>query len=616
MEATLMQALEESRLRSTVDECVREMVTDVEWVHRLEEELAAEQEIQHLTAVVVQQEWALAEARAGRRERAAAGTQLADGLVRELGSLAHQMGELEEIKQQHQKLLVEYDGLVAKLMQTEEDLEQARMGRGVMISSQSQDLTETVALKNEDIAAAGSGESIAQEVSPAGVVTSAAKDDETVCSAPALLGETEAVLATTFKQQDQTPTTAAVVSLEHDSDLETPSLEQLDTKIILMIFAYLDALDILNTAQVNICMYSRVDSLFGLGSGQEFSEDVDNSTIATVDTSSSVAKPAQPAHADQSVASAPTATTTTTATIPAKPVLHTRSAATTTTTTPVSVLPPLIMHTRSGSNEALQEGIRGIFSMLQPRKQQQQQRPATTTTQHVSPPRGGASRQSEAAPMNAQMANSMAAKLSDAELNAIIIMTDRLRSKEVLAEKLADERDSLLAKLDGTESVKQFLVTKVRDMEKQLASVEDNETKVAQQIASDQEVIGFLDGKIQELEGEAAALRQQAETSVAVLARVQEQAEQKAMVMGDMLQFERERWNESEREWKATRKVLIKEVKNCRAQIVALQAERDGYREQNDVLRKALLSSPSNSRMGSSSLVDHHHQHSREQSFN
>ena len=45
----------------------------------------------------------------------------------------------------------------------------------------------------------------------------------------------------------------------------------------------------------------------------------------------------------------------------------------------------------------------------------------------------------------------------------------------------------------------------------------------------------------------------------------------------------------AEKEWKATKKVLIKEVKQCRAQIISLEAERDGLREQNGKLRDALL---------------------------
>ena len=78
------------------------------------------------------------------------------------------------------------------------------------------------------------------------------------------------------------------------------------------------------------------------------------------------------------------------------------------------------------------------------------------------------------------------------------------------------------------------------------------------------------------------------------MARIKEQAEQKSMVMGDMLQFERDKWTESDREWKATKKVLVKEVRSCRAQIATLQAQKEGFRQQAQTLRNAILPSTNN----------------------
>jgi hypothetical protein len=56
---------------------------------------------------------------------------------------------------------------------------------------------------------------------------------------------------------------AAVVSLVLD-DGEVPQLETFEEPVLLQIFAYLDALEIVNLAQVNIALYSRVDFLFGI----------------------------------------------------------------------------------------------------------------------------------------------------------------------------------------------------------------------------------------------------------------------------------------------------------------------------------------------------------------
>lgn len=164
--------------------------------------------------------------------------------------------------------------------------------------------------------------------------------------------------------------------------------------------------------------------------------------------------------------------------------------------------------------------------------------------------------------------------------------------------RLTKENEDLSAKLDGSEGVKQFLIAKVRDMESLLTASVENESRVALQIASDQEVIAFLDGRVQELEREARTLRNEKQAALDELERVQRQSNQKATVMGDMLQFERERLTDNEREWKATKKLLVKEVKNCRAQILALQAERDGYREQNETLRRAVVNTPNGSMHG------------------
>ena len=60
--------------------------------------------------------------------------------------------------------------------------------------------------------------------------------------------------------------------------------------------------------------------------------------------------------------------------------------------------------------------------------------------------------------------------------------------------------------------------------------------------------------------------------------------------MSDMLRFEREQMAANEKEWKTAKKVLIKEVKTCRARIVALEAEVEGTRKQNTQLKQGLIS--------------------------
>jgi chromosome segregation ATPase len=185
----------------------------------------------------------------------------------------------------------------------------------------------------------------------------------------------------------------------------------------------------------------------------------------------------------------------------------------------------------------------------------------------------------------------MASKLSDAELAAIISMTDKLSKLEKEVHNLRNDKEVLAARLEGTEAVKQFLIGKVRDVEVKLNRSRDDEIKVTQQIASDQEVIAFLDSRVQELEQQTLNLTKEHSAAQAELDALKVSTSKKITMLSDMLKYEREKVREDEGEWKATKKVLVKEVKSCRAQILTLQAERDGLKGQNEILKRAINSS-------------------------
>jgi chromosome segregation ATPase len=146
------------------------------------------------------------------------------------------------------------------------------------------------------------------------------------------------------------------------------------------------------------------------------------------------------------------------------------------------------------------------------------------------------------------------------------------------------------------------LADKVREIEQALQKSKDLQTKTTQQIASDQEVIAFLDSRVQELELAERTLTAEKKSISDQLISEQIRNEKKITVLSDMLQYERERAAENERDWKATRKVLIKEVKSCRGHIMALQAEREGLQEQNERLKRAVMSSGAMN--GLSPLID------------
>jgi hypothetical protein len=161
--------------------------------------------------------------------------------------------------------------------------------------------------------------------------------------------------------------------------------------------------------------------------------------------------------------------------------------------------------------------------------------------------------------VNASVAQSMASKLSDTELAAIISMTDKLSQMEKEVYLLRNEKEALSAKLDGTEAVKQFLIGKVRDVDLKLNRSMEEEIKVTQQISSDQEVIAFLDSRVQELERVSDDVSK--ERNSAQLQSIKVSTSKKISMLSDMLKYEREKLKDEESEWKATIKYLSRRSK-------------------------------------------------------
>mmetsp|Transcript_54084 Transcript_54084/g.131273 ORF Transcript_54084/g.131273 Transcript_54084/m.131273 type:complete len:595 (+) Transcript_54084:438-2222(+) len=343
-----------------------------------------------------------------------------------------------------------------------------------------------------------------------------------------------------------------------------PSLFTVDVEVLMDIFGFLDAMDILNTAQINIQMYTKVDNIFGI------SEDGQTPPAPT---------PQPTSQTQQSVPSPSTTAQSSVAT----------AAATSSTTTPAAPAAAVSKHSAtpsSSSTDSTGPFSQALFSMLQP-KVSMASSPARDSS------RGAAAQKpqpQQTQPLNAKVAQSMASKLSDAELAAIISMTDKLSKMDKEVNLLRNEKEVLTAKLDGTEAVKQFLIGKVRDVEQKLTRSREDEIKVTQQIASDQEVIAFLDSRVQELEQVSDDLTAEKASTQKELESLKVSTSKKITMLSDMLKYEREKLREDEGDWKATKKVLVKEVKSCRAQIVALQAELDGMKGQNEMLRRAVMS--------------------------
>lgn len=158
--------------------------------------------------------------------------------------------------------------------------------------------------------------------------------------------------------------------------------------------------------------------------------------------------------------------------------------------------------------------------------------------------------------------------------------------------RVTAEREDLAARLESSESVKEFLINQKRDLELSVDKKTQELVRVRNQNASDQEVIAFLDQKVQSLEKELSQTKSSKQNLESHFSEYKHTSTQKIKVIEDMLQFERQQLSEQEKDWKNVKKVLVKEVKHCRAQVATLQAERDSFMHQNEKLKQVVMALP------------------------
>lgn len=563
METVLSSTLNDLSIRNEVGDCIQDMLLDLETTHHLQQQLELESTQRLLEKAQTEQQAVTLEAHAERLERYDRRVELADQFVVELLQVNREMKELMAWKEAHEYKVKNYDLILAKLAKTEADLTEAKKiaSTAVAIQEQSQkEIVQETSTDQNDEQPTPPAESTPTEPTEAIPAETPEATTTATTDATDLIPETQpaeasaeisnemdqkpAAIPQTEQENTQPAPAAEVVAIDSEADDEEdiPTILTLEMEPLMEVFGFLDAMDILNTAQISLSMYNKVDMIFGI------SEDGQTPPAPTPPPAPAPPKPA-------TTSPAPTTAQNTT------------NAA----TAPLS---------SSGAT-----GVMGSMfsSILQPAAA-----PAPPPAPPKPPPPTSAPQQSQ--PLNAAVAQSMASKLSDAELAAIISMTDKLSKLEKEVHLLKSEKEVYVGKLEGTEAVKQFLIGKVRDVELKLQRSKEDEIKVTQQIASDQEVIAFLDSRVQELEQQTETLTIEKSGTEAGFDDLKVSSSRKITMLSDMLKYEREKLREDESDWKATKKVLVKEVKSCRAQILALQAERDGLKEQNDMLRRAITS--------------------------
>jgi hypothetical protein len=298
----------------------------------------------------------------------------------------------------------------------------------------------------------------------------------------------------------------------------------LEDTLLFSIFNYLDTPDVLSLAIINKQLFARIDIMFGIGS--------------------SVNTPKKPSVDDVDA----TATAAATAAVAAQ-----KSSVTQSSVTPVK------------GTSIFSKGFATLTSTIAKTNTAQSQPSSVTATDDE---------------YNGGFAMSIVDKLTAVELKSIISLTDKLKSKESSLKNAMLEIEDVKAKLEGVENVKVFFMEKIDLLEKESEGWKGKELGLLEQINSDNEVIGFVDARVRELESSNEELARRCDEAEKRAEKVSGDKMKQMKVLEDMLQFERISFKNSEASHKTTKKALVREVKGCRANVENLVRENAALREE------------------------------------
>lgn len=637
---TLNEATASLQIKSEVQSVLNTIISDIETTHQIETKLNHEYEVYHYQQRCENAERALEEYKAIEKERNESARNLVQEFVNDLGGLTGLMRELKLEKER-----VNSDGHVG----SEENEQKVNEGHEGTSSNEN----------NEEVDAAMSGTSnpttTNNEVSTTNETTKKVNEGETRESqtteeikvtdntneTDAARKDTDAPVNIPENEQNEqnsptivpvpAPSSSTTTIIKQKRTIKKlkkvkrhlpPTLQSLNSATLMKIFEFMDAMDIVNMAQTNVRMYSKVDSIFGLGGAgldadgrdgdeDEFEEvwvEVEEEVEEDVEVAVGGEKDDRKSDDGDGQVEASASSSTSSG---SKPVDHATIVSIPSTASGTIAAKPTKVAIPAKTTANLQQNTSSSSSIPTTKPESStEQSPQVIPTSTKPPPPAPTSKPSTTSStsstssggfqISSAVAAALADKLSPIELSAIITMRDQLRIKEQETNKMREELNALNATLDGTLSVKEVLTVKVKEQQLALDQNKEIAAKMNRQTSSDQEVIAFLDERVQELERQVGNFDKERMKIQGDIDTVKKSSEKQLSVLGDMLTFEREQMADHEKEWKSTKKVLVKEVKHLRAQILALEAERDGYYEENMKLKEALLSVGSSSKASKS----------------
>eukprot|EP00903_Cladosiphon_okamuranus_P017046 g15711.t1 len=348
--------------------------------------------------------------------------------------------------------------------------------------------------------------------------------------------------------------------------VESSLLLDLEKKPLLKVFVFLNATEVLRTAQVCRPMFRKVDLMFGIGS---------QAVSAAPAAAAPAPAPSPPAAAAATAAAAALDSSTGDG--------RSRAGSTTSTSSASAVASGNRLGQRAlgalgvvaSRMEAVTAGASSGFGSLA----------AAANFTGGGGELGGAG---GGGGMSPELMDDLSKRLTTVEMKGIIQLTERGRRMEARASTLQAEKEDLFARLQGTESVKEFLVGKLKDTEAALKRSLDEKGLTLRQSASDQEVISFLDSRTQEMERVARETMDKAMAYQNELEQQKAAGEKQTKVLEDMLRFEKQRGEAEEAASKAQKRLLVNEVKKLRTANLALKAECDDLRQQLKDLRTSV----------------------------
>ena len=591
MERLLRQAAVDLTIRSKVEATLRSVLHDVEHAFTLEQALRNHNALQcyrkKLAALNVRYEEREALWEEERRDKERLGVLLTEEVVKL---------SVYELKEEKLKRDME-----TKIKQLELEREH--------LLQQYQPLAVSV---EKNVVALSSSDSVSMNNEPEEVLTN---NDVITTKKSITIDETLQPISTTSLEQSK----QSVDVLKADMNVLAGQtiekmLDNMEEPALMTIFAFLNPLEIMNLAQINRAMYAKINAMFGQTS--EVSVEESNTTNA-VETVSNVSSGAVTPTAEIAVSKdddqfpAEVINNLKALGFQEEKVMLCLRASNGNPNVAAEYLmngiPPGIA--ASAGKEATQtskssQPIIGVSTPMGHKRQNSGTSIATTGTaattgsggnpfSHMSSwfgPTETAVAEAMTAPnvksypsvpvtdsgeikLNAAMASSIASKLTPTELSIILRMRERLQKCEADALQYRQEKEDTSANLKSLEAVKEFLVKKVRDAEKVVKERSDEINQAKSKALTDQEVITFLDEKVKRLEKEVNDLRSSEQATKKEARDSVSKHEKKVVVLTDMLQFERQQIASNEKEWKAAKKVLVKEVKSCRARIAMLEAD-------------------------------------------